>query len=169
MNVEIQYLCFLQCPELLFENHSLVHGLIKESTAGEMKFAIQVESVLNQISSPEYRQLMVEATMVLCLMAENLGKDLHWDEPINIGSIVHRANAIFLDEQERFNDEVVLCCARTPRPSSPPCKGQGGICQYFYDSAPTGRYGTMVYMIKAAAAVLQLPVRETGTVECTQQ
>lgn len=84
----------LHCP---FTLHLSVY--FPQSTAGEMKFAIQVESVLNQISSPEYRQLMVEATMVLCLMAENLGKDLHWDEPINIGSIVHRANAIFLDEQ----------------------------------------------------------------------
>jgi len=76
-----------------------------QSTAGEMKFAIQVESVLNQISSPEYRQLMVEATMVLSLVAENLGKNFHWDDPIDIGSIVHRANAIFLDEQ------VSLCIA----------------------------------------------------------
>jgi phosphorylase kinase alpha/beta subunit len=39
-------------------------------TSGELKFALQVETVLNAIPQPEYRQLMVEAMMVYSLLAE---------------------------------------------------------------------------------------------------
>lgn len=67
-------------------------------TSGEMKFALQVEGALNTIPEPEFRQLMVEALMVLALIVEynivgNFG------EAINVEEIVRMANKIFLQDQ----------------------------------------------------------------------
>ena len=70
-------------------------------TAGEMKFALQVEMVLNRIPQPEYRQLMVEAMMVLCLVVQHDNKKSQWNQVINIEKIVHLANSIFQEEQVR--------------------------------------------------------------------
>jgi phosphorylase kinase alpha/beta subunit len=72
--------------------------LTREMTAGELKFALQAEQVLNCVPQPEYRQLMVEALMVLTLLVEHdtiktLGGI------INIEQLVHRANQIFLEDQ----------------------------------------------------------------------
>lgn len=39
-------------------------------TPGEIKFAVGVESALNKIPQPEYRQLCVETIWVLTLLAE---------------------------------------------------------------------------------------------------
>ena len=36
------------------------HTLTQEMTPGELKFALEVETVLNTIPQPEYRQLVVE-------------------------------------------------------------------------------------------------------------
>lgn len=70
-------------------------------TSGELKFALRVESVLNTLPQPEYRQLVVEALMVLTLVVEHnlvayLGETLHVEQ------LVHTANKIFLQEQVRF-------------------------------------------------------------------
>lgn len=43
--------------------------------------------------------------------------------------------------------------------------GAGDICQHLYDSAPSGRFGTMAYMCRALASILQLPVNN-GALEC---
>ena len=72
--------------------------LTREMTSEELKFALQAESVLNCVPQPEYRQLMVEALMVLTLLidVENI-KTL--GGIINIEQLVHRANQIFLEDQ----------------------------------------------------------------------
>lgn len=66
-------------------------------TEGEIKFAVHVESVLNHIPQPEYRQLLVEAIMVLTLVAEmeisSIGGIIHIDR------IVHMANDLFQQDQ----------------------------------------------------------------------
>lgn len=67
-------------------------------TAGELKFALELESKLNRIPQPEYRQLLVEALMVLsividCDPQQTLGGYLNMDE------IVQTANLAFLHEQ----------------------------------------------------------------------
>ena len=36
-----------------------------QMTSGEMKFALEVESVLNAVPEPEFRQLLVEALIML--------------------------------------------------------------------------------------------------------
>ena len=40
-------------------------------TSGEMKFALVVESVLNTVPEPEYRQMLVEALCVVSMIVEN--------------------------------------------------------------------------------------------------
>ena len=69
-------------------------------TPGELKFALQVEQVLNSIPQPEYRQLIVEALMVVTLLIEyNSVKSL--GGVINVEQIVHKAHSLFLDDQVR--------------------------------------------------------------------
>lgn len=66
-------------------------------TEGEIKFAVHVESVLNHVPQPEYRQLLVEAIMVLMLVADmeipSIGGIIHIDR------IVHMANDLFQQDQ----------------------------------------------------------------------
>ena len=67
-------------------------------TSGELKFALAVETVLNSIPQPEYRQLIVEALMVLTLVSEyNVASTL--GGVIAVEHLVHKANQIFLEDQ----------------------------------------------------------------------
>lgn len=69
-------------------------------TPGELKFALAVETVLNSIPQPEYRQLIVEALMVLTLVTEyNIAASL--GGIIAVEDLVHKANQIFLEDQVR--------------------------------------------------------------------
>lgn len=68
-------------------------------TPGEFKFALHVEMVLNKIPQPEYRQLMVEALMVLTLLTENDNSKLSFSTLIHVDKIVQTANAIYLKDQ----------------------------------------------------------------------
>jgi len=76
--------------------------MMLKMTAGEIKFALQVEAILNKITQPEYRQLMVEAIMILCLIVEHDGGKCHWNEMIVVDKLVHHANEIFIKEQVGF-------------------------------------------------------------------
>lgn len=76
-------------------------NLTQEMTSGELKFALAVETVLNTIPQPEYRQLVVEALMVLTLVTEyNIVPSL--GGLIEVEHLVHKANAIFLEDQVFF-------------------------------------------------------------------
>lgn len=75
-------------------------------TACEIKFAVHVESVLNHVPQPEYRQLLVEAILVLTLLSEidvnSIGGIIHVDR------IVHIANDLFLQEQVSVMEDFLL-------------------------------------------------------------
>lgn len=91
-----------KCEGLLIENKILNHHLTQEMTPGELKFALQVEQVLNSIPQPEYRQLVVEALMVITLLIEyNSVKNL--GGVINVEQIVTRAHSLFLEDQVNFH------------------------------------------------------------------
>lgn len=66
-------------------------------TPGEIKFSVHVETVLNRVPQPEYRQLLVEAILVLTMLAEvdipSIGSIVH------VEKIVHVANDMFLKDQ----------------------------------------------------------------------
>ena len=71
-----------------------------------------------------------------------------------------------------FQGDATLCCAkaRDQRAELTPagallCGGAAYICQHFYDSAPSGSYGTMTYLIRAQATLLDyLPA--DGEIDC---
>ena len=51
-------------------------------TAGELKFALQVEAI-----------------MILCLIVEHDGGKCHWNEMIVVDKLVRHANEVFIKEQ----------------------------------------------------------------------
>ena len=133
-------------------------------TSGEMKFALEVESVLNTIPEPEFRQLLVEALIILCEAVVNKIVPSLLDEIIEIETIVHQSNQIFLKDQLQFDGDATICCADSKQKK---CSGAAGICRFFYDSAPSGQYGTMCYIVRGACVVLD-KMPDSGDIECLQ-
>ncbi|XP_054627100.1 phosphorylase b kinase regulatory subunit alpha, liver isoform isoform X3 [Dunckerocampus dactyliophorus] len=132
-----------KCHGLSIDGYVLPSSTTREMTAKEIKFAVQVESVLNHVPQPEYRQLLVETLTVLGLVADvdvdNIGGIIHVDR------ILHMANNLFLcDQKSKSACEYFL----EKDPAT-------GICNFFYDSAPSGRYGTMTYLSKAVITYVQ--------------
>lgn len=143
---------FEKCTGLSIEGHFLPNTIIQEMTPGEMKFALRVETALNCIPQPEYRQLMVEALMIISLVVETYPKQ-SLGEVIAVDEIVKEAHILFLEDQEKVRGDATLCCSRPPS-ERVDCGGSAGICRHFYDSAPSGRYGTMTYFSQAVASRL---------------
>lgn len=84
-------------------------------TSGELKFALAVETVLNWIPHPEYRQLIVETLMIFAMYAERqISPGAHGI--ITIEDFVHKANDLFLQDQVRSFINIFPI----PRLSSPP-------------------------------------------------
>ncbi|XP_069746352.1 phosphorylase b kinase regulatory subunit alpha, liver isoform-like isoform X2 [Narcine bancroftii] len=133
----------LKCHGLSIDGFVLPSSTTREMTPQEIKFAVYVESILNRIPQPEYRQLLVETILVLTVLAE---LEVH-----NIGSvicvdhIVHMANEYFLQDQKCLGaGDSILDIDSATR-----------VCHLFYDSAPSGKYGTMTYLTKAVASYVQ--------------
>lgn len=132
-----------KCHGLSIAGYVLPSSTTREMTEGEIKFAVHVESVLNHVPQPEYRQLLVEAIMVLTLVADmeipSIGGIIHIDR------VVHMANDLFFQDQKSSGaNEFFL----EKDPAT-------GICNFFYDSAPSGSYGTMTYLSKAVVTYVQ--------------
>ncbi|XP_046886800.1 phosphorylase b kinase regulatory subunit alpha, liver isoform isoform X2 [Hypomesus transpacificus] len=132
-----------KCHGLSIDGYVLPSSTTREMTEGEIKFAVHVESVLNHVPQPEYRQLLVEAVMVLTLVADmeldSIGGVIHVDR------IVHLANELFVSDQ-RSQGAQDYFLEKDPAT---------GICNFFYDSAPSGSYGTMTYLSKAVITYVQ--------------
>ncbi|KAH7982468.1 hypothetical protein HPB52_005126 [Rhipicephalus sanguineus] len=88
-----------RCVGLSIEGKVLSQHLTREMTQGELKFALEFEHVLNCIPQPEYRQLMVEAIMVLTLLAEH-NVVTFINQVISVDGLVQHAYKVFLDDQE---------------------------------------------------------------------
>ncbi|KAK0083395.1 hypothetical protein PV325_008847 [Microctonus aethiopoides] len=160
-----------RCQGLVIEGKLLPQNLTQEMTSGELKFALAVETVLNTIPQPEYRQLIVEALMVLTLITEyNVVASL--GGLIAVENLAHKANAIFLEDQMKSDGDATLCCAKPKeqRETTPMgtllCGGAAYICQHFYDSAPSGSFGTMTYITRAIACMLDCLPKD-GDLECS--
>ncbi|XP_077547677.1 putative phosphorylase b kinase regulatory subunit alpha [Haemaphysalis longicornis] len=144
-----------RCPGIWIRGKCLPQGLTREMTAGEFKFALRVEEMLNKIPQPEYRQLLVEALMVISLTLENDAVYMFRD-PLDVEGIVLRAHGIFLEDQRQYVGNSTLCCCGSPPVR--PCNTVVGICEHFYDSAPSGCFGTMTYLVRAVAHMInELP------------
>ncbi|NXD35629.1 KPB2 kinase, partial [Copsychus sechellarum] len=139
-----------KCHGLSIDGYVLPSSTTREMTPCEIKFAVHVESVLNHVPQPEYRQLLVEAILVLTFLSDievnSIGGIIHVDR------IVHMANDLFLQELKSFGatGSILEKDAAT------------GICHYFYDSAPSGAYGTMTYLTKAIIIYLHDFLPSTG-------
>ncbi|KAL1444577.1 hypothetical protein MTO96_029755 [Rhipicephalus appendiculatus] len=140
-----------RCPGVWAGGHCLQQTLTREMTPGELKFALRVEDILNKVPEPEYRQMLVEALMVLNLIVENEAVT-NFSMPIDIETIVQRAHALFLEDQRACRGNSTLCCAG----SAPiiACCRTAGLCQHFLDSAPSGCFGTMMYLVRSVAYTL---------------
>ncbi|CAH0561386.1 unnamed protein product [Brassicogethes aeneus] len=157
-----------RCQGISIAGKVLPQTLTQEMTPGELKFALAVETVLNTIPQPEYRQLIVESLMVLTLVSEyNVSPTL--GGVIEVEALVHAANNLFLENQIKNNGDATLCCAKSKdyrEGNGLLCGGAASVCQHFYDSAPSGAYGTMTYMTRAVAVTLDcLP--KHGELDCT--
>ncbi|XP_061089801.1 phosphorylase b kinase regulatory subunit alpha, skeletal muscle isoform isoform X2 [Conger conger] len=132
-----------KCHGLSIEGFVLPSSTTREMTPGEIKFAVHVETVLNRVPQPEYRQLLVEAILVLTMLADidiqSIGSIIH------VEKIVHIANDMFYQDQKDLGAEESIL----ERDHSTE------ICKLLYDSAPSGRYGSMTYLTKAVATYVQ--------------
>ncbi|XP_049865152.1 probable phosphorylase b kinase regulatory subunit alpha isoform X1 [Pectinophora gossypiella] len=164
-----------KCQGLVIQGKVLQPNLTQEMTPGELKFALAVETVLNSIPQPEYRQLVVEALMVLTLVVEYKAVT-HLGGLITVEHLVHKANQIFLEDQMRISGDATLCCAKAPGGGGGGaggggggalCGGAAGVCQHLYDSAPSGSYGTMTYLARAVAALLATAHPADKPIDCT--
>uniref|UniRef100_A0A8C6XZH6 Phosphorylase b kinase regulatory subunit n=1 Tax=Naja naja TaxID=35670 RepID=A0A8C6XZH6_NAJNA len=149
--------CQLQrssCHGLSIEGFVLPSSTTREMTPGEIKFAVHVESVLNRVPQPEYRQLFVEAILVLTLLTDVEGPSI--GGLVAVDRIVHVANDLFYQEQKILGaDDPML--ERDPAT---------GICKLLYDSAPSGRFGSMTYLCRAVATCIHEFLPSSG---CTTQ
>jgi phosphorylase kinase alpha/beta subunit len=116
-----------KCRGIQIYGYILKTELTREMTREELKFALLVEDALNRIPDPEYRQVVVEACMLLTLLAQDEAK-IYLNEVIVIDSIVDMANKLFIQDQIKFNGDSMLCCAVGRF-----CSGAKLICENFYD------------------------------------
>ncbi|XP_078403308.1 phosphorylase b kinase regulatory subunit alpha, skeletal muscle isoform isoform X5 [Cetorhinus maximus] len=128
-----------KCQGLSFEGNVLRSSTTEEMTPGEIKFAVQVETFLNSVPQPEYRQLLVETILVLTMLADTDVQII--GEVIHVDRIAHMANNLFIEEQTALGADDVMLQKDTAT----------GICKLLYDSAPSGRFGSMTYLLKAVA------------------
>ena len=131
-------------------------------TPGELKFALLLENHLNTLPDPEYRQLVVECLMVVSLVTTSSPQPT-FGGTLVVEHILNHARHIFLQDQvggcgqgvwphmslsslswpqRQHKGPAVECCCN----HIGSCGGAAGICVHFYDSAPSGRYGTMSYI-----------------------
>ncbi|KAM9497458.1 phosphorylase b kinase regulatory subunit alpha, skeletal muscle isoform-like [Salvelinus alpinus] len=132
-----------KCDGLSIVGFILPASTTREMTPGEIKFAVHVETVLNRVPRPEYRQLLVEAILVLTLLAEV--------ELESIGSVIHVDKIVHMASEMFYHDQKVLGADDNLLEKD----HSNGICRLLYDSAPSGRYGTMTYLCKAVCTYVQ--------------
>ena len=68
-------------------------------TPGELKFALLLESKLNSLPDPEYRQLVVEALMIFSLVTKSCEAPLLDSSPILVEKVINTAQRLFLEDQ----------------------------------------------------------------------
>ncbi|XP_069374593.1 phosphorylase b kinase regulatory subunit alpha, skeletal muscle isoform isoform X6 [Paralichthys olivaceus] len=132
-----------KCHGLSIEGFVLPSSTTREMTPGEIKFSVHVETVLNRVPQPEYRQLLVEAILVLTMLADV--------EIQSIGSIIHIEKIVHLANDMFYKDQMDLGAEEHILDKDPAT----GVCRLLYDSAPSGRFGSMTYLTKAVAEYVQ--------------
>uniref|UniRef100_A0A4W5KGW0 Phosphorylase b kinase regulatory subunit n=1 Tax=Hucho hucho TaxID=62062 RepID=A0A4W5KGW0_9TELE len=132
-----------KCHGLAIEGFVLPSSTTREMTLDEIKFAVHVETVLNRVPQPEYRQLLVEAILVLTMLA-----DVEID---SVGSIIHVEKIVQIANDMFYHDQKDLGAEEHILERDP----STGVCRLLYDSAPSGRFGSMTYLTRAVAVYVQ--------------
>ncbi|KAM7541396.1 hypothetical protein Aperf_G00000041995 [Anoplocephala perfoliata] len=138
---------FFQCTYTILERlqglrigeNTLTTTLTKEMTREELKFALAVESFINTVSTPEYRQLLVEATTVLgALVTRDEDARIQLNCIVSLDDLVAKANRIFLEDQATYGANATLCCANSlVRGSRVNSEGGTGIGDDVLATTPT--------------------------------
>ena len=79
--------------------HACINFSSMQMTPGELKFALKLESKLNSLPDPEYRQLVVEVLMVVSLVANSGPKEVFGNSPLVVDHIINHARHLFLQDQ----------------------------------------------------------------------
>lgn len=132
-----------KCHGLSIEGFVLPSSTTREMTPGEIKFAVHVETVLNRVAQPEYRQLLVEAILVLTMLVE---VDIQ-----SVGGVIQVERIVQMASDLFYNDQKELGAVESLLEKD----HMTGICRLIYDSAPSGRFGSMTYLSKAVASYVE--------------
>ena len=92
-------------------------------------------------------------TDFLIFVSSSVSVRFKWDDIIVIEDIVTKANEIFINDQRASGGDATKCCAGD---SGTTCGSAAGICLHFYDSAPSGRFGTINYFLRALLRILRI-------------
>ncbi|KAG7218291.1 hypothetical protein INR49_010349, partial [Caranx melampygus] len=115
-----------------------------EERQGQWLRRRRLDGAINRVPMGFYQKVwkILQKLMVLGLVADmdvdNIGGIVHVDR------ILHIANDLFLTDQKSLSAGDYFL---EKDPAT-------GICNFFYDSAPSGSYGTMTYLSKAVVTYL---------------
>uniref|UniRef100_A0A915L0M6 Phosphorylase b kinase regulatory subunit n=1 Tax=Romanomermis culicivorax TaxID=13658 RepID=A0A915L0M6_ROMCU len=115
-------------PEGIIVNghHLPQQPTLSDMTEYELTFAFTVDELLGNIAMPEYRQIMVEAFMVVSLILER-NSELQFTRALNMDNIIFDAIETFQKEKRTLNMENTT----------------------FYDLPCSGRKGSAAYLARA--------------------
>ncbi|XP_059167824.1 phosphorylase b kinase regulatory subunit beta-like isoform X3 [Physella acuta] len=102
-----------------------------DMTMYELNFSLLVEQMLSKISDPSYRQLMVEAFMVVSTILER-NPELMFHQSANMDKIIQEAYDEFQQDLNRMEG-----------------REKEDDMHRFYNTPPNVRYGTTAYIAKA--------------------
>uniref|UniRef100_A0A4W4ETA7 Phosphorylase b kinase regulatory subunit n=1 Tax=Electrophorus electricus TaxID=8005 RepID=A0A4W4ETA7_ELEEL len=122
-----------KCHGLSIEGFVLPSSTTREMTPGEIKFVVHVETVLNCIPQPEYRQLLVETILVLTMMSEvdipSVGSIIHVEK---IAQMANTISTLLLKDLGAVSWKEIIC--RLLYDSAP----SSSVATYVGDFVPTG-------------------------------
>ena len=138
-----------RCHGIQVGGHLIPNTVTREMTPSELKFAMLVENTLNRLPEPEMRQMAVEALSILSLLTTvDCIEQIAW--LIDIDRIIRRAEEMFQADQRNENID----------------SGDGDD---FLDSAPSGRFGTMTYLVRSSAEMVDNELNATLPQSCIIQ
>lgn len=123
---------------------------VQDMTPGEIKFALRVESMLNAIPLPEYRQIVIEILMLLSLAIESQSAWLSDDAVIDLDAIANEAVRLFASD---LMPPDTPTSPRSDRVALADPASNDVLRRMFFSTAPSGHYGTMVYLARALFAM----------------
>nr|XP_033796705.1 phosphorylase b kinase regulatory subunit beta isoform X2 [Geotrypetes seraphini] len=123
---------------------------LSDMTMYEMNFSLLVEDILQNITQPEYRQIIVELLMVVSVILER-NPELEFHEKVDLDKLVKEAFNDFQKDQSRLKGQ----------------EKQDDI-DVFYKTPPLGKRGTCSYLTKAAMNfLLEGEVKPSNDDPCT--